>query len=279
MFCKYFQPINAALQVESFFRIEKMNTEDESHQADLILPDCTPGLMVILTGGFSRIDALSSTALTSDKVFLFGQKTKAVKYEYLSRASRAIGVKLRPESIHRLFGISAHEITDRVINLDEILPQANDFLSQIPQKTDPCETLNEWVHTIGRQQRGSEAPPLLRSMLRQMHHSDFEYSIANLAAINQTGYKKIDRLFRRHIGLSPKLYARIVRLNQCMLARQQNKKQRLTDIAYQSNFFDQTHFTKEVKHLTGMLPSEIFNRQNTPGEKEQLDFLQRRIMG
>lgn len=69
-----------------------------------------------------------------------------------------------------------------------------------------------------------------------------------------------DRTLRNHfydyVGCSPKEYIKIVKLKRiaCQLANQEDS---LTEIAFDNQYFDQAHFIKELKDITGFTPGEL----------------------
>jgi AraC-like DNA-binding protein len=62
--------------------------------------------------------------------------------------------------------------------------------------------------------------------------------------------------FYNHIGCSPKEFLRIVKLKQVAYQLKEPVNS-LTQIAYDNNYFDQAHFIKEVKNITGHSPSQL----------------------
>lgn len=69
-----------------------------------------------------------------------------------------------------------------------------------------------------------------------------------------------DRTIRNHfynyIGCSPKEYFRIVKLKH-IAYQLKHSESSLTDIAYDNNYFDQAHFIREVKGITGQSPNQL----------------------
>lgn len=69
-----------------------------------------------------------------------------------------------------------------------------------------------------------------------------------------------DRTLRNHfyekIGCSPKEYLRIVKLKQVAYELKHSQKS-LTHIAYENNYFDQAHFIREIKGVTGQSPNQL----------------------
>gem|GEM_PF-849153 len=69
-----------------------------------------------------------------------------------------------------------------------------------------------------------------------------------------------DRTLRNHfydyVGCSPKEYIKIVKLKKVAYQLAQQKDS-LTEIAYDNQYFDQAHFIKELKEVTGFTPGEL----------------------
>lgn len=81
-----------------------------------------------------------------------------------------------------------------------------------------------------------------------------------LEAIEQeTGYSQrhCREKFREHYGISIKQYSRIVRMQHALARIMMNKKTKLTEIAYDAGFFDQSHFINEFKRLVSYSPSKF----------------------
>lgn len=99
-----------------------------------------------------------------------------------------------------------------------------------------------------------EEPALMASLdWLQRHHG--QASIAALLAELPFGQRRLERLFQRHLGLSPKRYARLLRVAHSReLIKQGGATASLTDTALASGYFDQAHFIHDFKAVTGLTP-------------------------
>lgn len=86
-------------------------------------------------------------------------------------------------------------------------------------------------------------------------------TIADLAKCCNLSSTHFNRLFRTMLRMSPTEYLLAVRVQEArrMLA---NSSNHLADIAVDTGFFDQSHFTKRFKKATGLTPSEYRKRSS-----------------
>lgn len=243
------------------FKLQKGPTEVA--ESELIVPDCTPGLMYIQKGGFRREFEGEYKELEEGRFYLFGQKTRSVHYHFNTCELDAWGIKLHPASFYRIFGFAAKEITDKAFPLEYVCKDAAEIESRI-KGGGPLSLYSE-----------KRDNSVIDNILRYIHICKGLGTIEQILIKFGLSYKALQRLFQLHVGLSPKLYSRIIRFNYSITLGFQTSL-RLTDVAYQSGYFDQNHWIKEMKHFTGKCPSKIFNVQDDTIEQNHLAYLSSR---
>lgn len=80
--------------------------------------------------------------------------------------------------------------------------------------------------------------------------------LATLSCLSQSHLR---RRFNEEIGLSPKEYSKIVRVNVIADLLALNPGIHLTDLTYQLGYFDQAHFIKDFKSVTGCSPKNYIS--------------------
>lgn len=75
----------------------------------------------------------------------------------------------------------------------------------------------------------------------------------------ETGYSQryCREKFRETYGISIKQYSRIVRIQSALTHIMMKRQTKLTEIAYDTGFFDQSHFINEFKRLVSLSPSKF----------------------
>jgi AraC-like DNA-binding protein len=74
-----------------------------------------------------------------------------------------------------------------------------------------------------------------------------------------SSYKTLSRLFQEVIGISPKEYVQIKRINQSLALFASTKDIKSQDLADQLGYYDAAHFINEFKKYTGKTPKSLKN--------------------
>jgi len=100
-----------------------------------------------------------------------------------------------------------------------------------------------------------ELDPRLSTAIDAVFAAHGSISIAELARGAGAHSRTLARLFERWVGLSPKRFARIVRVQTAL--REISGAHDLTRVAADLGYFDQAHFNREVRELFGMTPRQL----------------------
>lgn len=74
--------------------------------------------------------------------------------------------------------------------------------------------------------------------------------------------RQLERNFKKQIGVSPKQLGKVIRLQTALKLLLNKKEENLTNIAYESEYYDQAHFIKDFKEFTGTNPKEFLGNEN-----------------
>ncbi len=69
--------------------------------------------------------------------------------------------------------------------------------------------------------------------------------------------RQLERDFTKQIGISPKQLGKVIRLQAALKILLSQQSETLTEIAYQSEYYDQAHFIKDFKEFTGTTPKDF----------------------
>lgn len=98
----------------------------------------------------------------------------------------------------------------------------------------------------------------LRQCLYEIHSTQGTTTLQGLSRNLQCSEKKIMRAFCSTLDITPKDYMKILRFRNA-LNLLKNKALPLTDIAYELEYYDQSHFIRDIKFFTGLTPKKLYN--------------------
>ena len=81
--------------------------------------------------------------------------------------------------------------------------------------------------------------------------------IAGLVEQSGLSARQFERRFASHVGMSPKLYARVVRFEAALKRKKQAPGLRWTDVAHELGYHDQMHMVHDFSLLAGATPSTV----------------------
>ena len=87
-------------------------------------------------------------------------------------------------------------------------------------------------------------------------------SITTILKADLSKRRQLERNFIKQIGVSPKQLGKVIRLQTALKMLLNKKTENLTNIAYESKYFDQAHFIKDFKEFTGINPKEFLGNEN-----------------
>lgn len=169
-------------------------------------------------------------------------------------------LKLRPGAISQLLGIAARELRDRRVPLAAIC--GSDAERGRRRFEDATEaSWDERLAGVGawiRGRLGEERAPIddaLRLALDEANGSRGAARVGELVRCARIGERRLERLFDRHVGLSPKRYLRLVRFRHAVLRLETGTP--AAEVAAEGGFADQAHLTREVHTFAGVPPGGL----------------------
>lgn len=87
-------------------------------------------------------------------------------------------------------------------------------------------------------------------------------SINELAGKVYISARQLEREFKQKLGISPKSYMRIARLNEVNRKIQNGERVDFTDLSHSAGYADQAHFIREFKQYTGESPRLFLDRKD-----------------
>ncbi len=106
--------------------------------------------------------------------------------------------------------------------------------------------------------------PVLPSVNKRIQHaiSLIQFHAGNmaidkLAVESCMSERQLERRFKAEVGISPKLFSRIMKFREVHKRLYTNTWENLQQLAWECGYFDNAHLTKEYLKFTGTLPSDL----------------------
>lgn len=243
-----FIPIQALQEhIQYFWVLEDFSSDSDIHNFKII-PDGVPTLLYQDVPNIV-IDQKSNS---SSPLYIYGQFTKYTDQE-LKGPYRIIGVYLKPTSLKLLFGIDASEFKNKNIALDDLV--SNTVLEQLVNAAtldDKLKILSDFLLSrVQLSKCNNEKAVYASNLLKQ------GITLRDVQLDLNISERSLERLFKEHIGISPKFFSRIMRFQSSLDLYRNNAFSSFTDLTYQSDYFDQSHLIREFKEFTGVSPKSF----------------------
>ncbi|NSL91235.1 AraC family transcriptional regulator [Chitinophaga sp. Mgbs1] len=232
------------------------------------LVDGSPGMIFQQTegGAFVRDDK------ALPEIFLYGQTTKHTEIAALGEF-RSAGVIFHPNALKSVFGLNAGDLTNSCVDLNLVSSPKKCYLSEkLLQSTsidNQIEILSSYLHS---QISNSHVPVdgIIEYAVSRIMTSNGSVPLKELLEKLHMTERTFERKFKEYVGISPKLFSRICRFQASLQQLKNNKYTRLSDIAFENDYADQSHFIRSFKEFTGCSPFQFQKQQqdaadsNTP---------------
>jgi AraC-like DNA-binding protein len=253
-----YHPVSLAPIVKSFWCLRLMAN---SYHEDII-PDGHHEIIFHFNENCAKRGTGGNTWIKEPAAFFAGQTSRSYSLE-LSNECLIFGIRFYPHTLHTLFSFPANESTDKLLPVEDIR-EAKDLIDCLSKNI--RRTFHRFEELLLQKAANLD---LFSNHYRYIDHSVNEIirkkgDIKIDSLIKQSGVsaKYYDTQFNRFVGITPKAFCNIVRLNHFISYRNNFPEKRLTECAYEAGFFDQSHLIRLFRSVTGQTPSAWFHQSN-----------------
>lgn len=220
--------------------------ETSESNIERILPDGC--IDIILNPGEDCLSPDSALLLEHKKVYLVGTMTR-YKQNLMHTGTKLIGIRFKPAGFSAFYDYSnLHRLTDETIEFEQKLtPDLNGTVKYAGAYLDFffLKILNPPKRSIA---------PLIADIQRCQGRT----SVNTLADQYATTLRQLQRYFNKYLGISPKEFINLVRYQSALEKIRNNSSNKgLSEIAFESGYYDHSHLTNEIKKYTGCAPAQF----------------------
>lgn len=230
----------------------------ENHQmiTPFSLPLFANGLPTLL---FKSTRGIINNTITTH-LTLFGQTIlpETIRFD---EDFTAIAYFFKPWSLSAVFDVPARELTDKPVDLNLVMPkkatELQDRLLNAGTVESMIALLDQFIlHLVAVSKRESDLIKYAVSRIAGQPLPEISILLQNELHITEKTFR---RTFEKNIGIAPNLYRRICQFNAAFQQLNDRNFEKLSDIAFQHGYADQSHYIRSFREFTNITPKDYLN--------------------
>ena len=249
------------MQLESFVPsaplrpfVEKyLVVRSQDGMVNRLLPSSAPVLAVRLHGAVSHLTGGEAQELPRTGISGIADEPRTVRY---APGSATLLVLFRDGGAAGFWNAPMNELRGNTVALENLSSTAE--VQELEDKLSEASDRSRiaLVEAFLLTQRTGSEDRLVSEAVRRIRAARGRLTNRQLLEGLPVNLDSLEKRFRRRVGTSPKRFARIIRVRS--LIDGYSPEVTLTDAAYQAGYYDQSHFIRDFRSLTGQAPREFF---------------------
>jgi AraC-like DNA-binding protein len=198
----------------------------------------------------------------AEQMYFVGNRDSATHIRSSAEKTSFIAIEFRPQGAFQVFGVPMSETSNQLCESDRVFGHwsrtLRDEINNLESMDEKVARLQDRLTLLLRTNRRSA--PVVDYCVGALRSADGRIPIGELQ--RYTGYSRryIDRLFERHVGLSPKVLAEIFRFQRFYRKWAEGQSFDLMKAELYDHYYDQAHFTREFHRMTGHSPRRFVRK-------------------
>lgn len=232
---------------------------EPSPQKQRIVPDGCMEMIFHLGDNYIQYLQDGST-IVQPKSFVFGQITTSLDIEPTG-LTNIFAVRFHPDGFTPIACIPIKDMDNRAVPLGELFAEdglkLQEAILAAQEITDKIRIIEAFL--LARLSVPEIIDRTVKSTVQEIIRLKGQGSVEDLSMKMSVNRRQLERKFAARIGLSPKQLLKIIRLQTALKLLQNNESNSLTDIAHESEYYDQARFIKDFKEFTGLIPKQFYS--------------------
>src|SRR5882757_294587 len=229
--------------------------ESQEELVNRVLPDTSLAIAFRFKGQVNYITDNNANALPSAAISGLRKSVRLINY---LKDSSTILILFKEAGAIAFFKEPLHELFEDSVPLDNFITQQK--VSIIEEQLAEAKSNNQRVDIIEAfllsKLYNHNTDKLIINAIEKIHSINGIVKIKELADTFYISQDAFEKRFRKTVGTSPKQFASIIRMKSIIDLKK--PAQTLTDMAFDGEYFDQSHFNKDFKLFTGQTPTDFF---------------------
>lgn len=195
---------------------------------------------------------------------VMGQRTKSY-YILPSGNVDTIAICFYPHGFANFVNCSLENLVDKETPISELFGEsdANDLEQNIIHSTETEKRIEIIENFLFKKlQEEKTILNIVESTVDILISTNGSTSIKSILKNDISKRRQLERHFKRQIGISPKQLGKVIRLHAALQMFLTKQSETFSEIAYETEYFDQNHFIKDFKEFFGITPKEFSGNEN-----------------
>ncbi|HEX2916124.1 MAG TPA: helix-turn-helix domain-containing protein, partial [Chloroflexia bacterium] len=165
-------------------------------------------------------------------------------------------VIFKPHGLNTLLGLKASELTNSSLQLNQLV--GLDLYSRLLEVNEAEKSIRLLAGFLTAQQKRVKfRDKLVEESLNLIRRNIATVSVRSLLQELGLSERQFEKRFTHSVGLTPQFYIRIKRFNEAVRLLKTGRSESLTSVAQSLNFYDQSHFIRDIREFAGVTPKRI----------------------
>lgn len=247
-------------RIEPFVKTIFLLEDDGDEHCLPFYADGYPGLMYSECKG--KVILQPGNKVLSE-LFLYGQTIEPIELA-IKGAYKLIVFQLYPFATRLLLDIDPKKINDECFDLNDLqMVNTRHTLTHLKSSTtkDQIDILSNYILQLVKHS-SAEFDNNIKLAVSTLINTKGTIPIKMLREQLFITERTFERKFAKEIGVTPKQFAKIIQFSFSLNQLKESDYYSLTDVAYNNNFSDSSHFIKTFKKYSGKTPKEFANQLN-----------------
>jgi AraC-like DNA-binding protein len=172
-------------------------------------------------------------------------------------------IEFLPGGLHAITGIKQSELCDVQTSIEDVNKDLYKKIIYLLENSKSMDNLITSLNSIFIEaiEKNSKSSSVIESSLITASNTSGIITIKDLASAEYISERQLNRLFNEYIGMSTKMFLRLVRINNTInLLKATNYN--LSDNAQILGFYDQSHFIRDFKAICGVTPKSFLKNMS-----------------
>lgn len=225
-----------------------------------VCPSGYPGIVFQLAD--DQKAAIQSIAIRSAQtsdipcLFMHGQGSEPSIMRFRGVPYTTVQCVFKPHALYSLFGRDATRHSQTLLIPEQFdAAELEKRLLAASSTDERVDLLNQYL--INALTRTNKRDELIEATLAYIRKHIANITVQAVVAALPISERQFQKRFARVVGMPPHLYIRVRRINEALRLMHSGQYERLSDVAYALNYYDQSHFIRDMKLFSWVSPKHI----------------------